>query len=630
MEKKDFEQTVVIKQCPTCGLELAGTNAICVCDTSVIPSLTKDNMIGSTLAGYYKIQEVIGRGGMGIVYKAKDMFMDRVIAIKMLHAHLVADPQSLQRFQQEAKAASSIGHQNVITAYDFGYIPDTKQPFLVMELLVGKSLADVIEEENGVDYERAMKIFIQACDALAAAHAKGVLHRDLKPSNIMLVQTKEDPDFVKIVDFGIAKLLPHSGKEMSNLTQTGEVFGSPLYMSPEQFLGGKLDERTDVYAMGCVMYEALIGRPPIMGEHVLETMYKHINEAPQKFALARPDKKISDKIESVVMRALEKDQDQRYQTMAELRDALQLTQKGFKDRRPLKVRLAAWRSKIKRAQKRHADFATTVLFGVVLACAAVLICWCLTITARSTQDQEWKAMKVEGQKAYAREDLPTAERKFMDAAKKALDNFGEEDPRYTDTLKRLAWVFESRGNYTGARKIYEKINKLNPEDISKVKLAQLAYAGKTLAETLMEDDFTEGFTVALKKAVITLDKYFGPTDPGLVPLLEQLGTLYKRDGKWAEAENEYMRIISIMTETEGQKSVGTARAFGQIAELYKIWGNDKAAEENFQQAKEIYSEVLGPEAAAPIIAALKDNLDHPERLIKPKVKPDITIPVFGQ
>src|SRR6185369_9731162 len=141
-------------------------------------------------------------------------------------------------------------------AYDFGVAPDTEQPFLVMEYLQGRSLSEVIDAERSIDYERAVNIFIQACEALAAAHAKDVLHRDLKPSNIMLIQTKDQPDFVKIVDFGIAKMMPGSGKEVQ-LTQTGEVFGSPLYMSPEQFVGRKVDTRSDIYSMGCVMYEAL-------------------------------------------------------------------------------------------------------------------------------------------------------------------------------------------------------------------------------------------------------------------------------------------------------------------------------------------------------------------------------------
>ena len=190
------------KTCPKCGLELTGKNAICACDSSMLKQVAEDPMIGKTLSGYYKILEVIGRGGMGIVYKARDPLMDRIIAIKMLHRYLIGDTQSVQRFQQEARAASAIQHPNVITAYDFGMAKDTGQPFLVMEFLQGKSLSDVIEAEVTVDYERAVKIFIQVCDALATAHSKNVLHRDLKPSNIMLIETKDEKDVVKIVDFG--------------------------------------------------------------------------------------------------------------------------------------------------------------------------------------------------------------------------------------------------------------------------------------------------------------------------------------------------------------------------------------------------------------------------------------------
>lgn len=612
MEDRNSEQTIDVRFCPVCGLELAGANAVCACDGSVLMPFASDPLIGKTLAGY-KILDVIGRGGMGIVYKAKDQLMDRIVAIKMLHAHLLGDEHSKQRFQQEARAASCIGHPNVITAFDFG-LADSRQPYLVMDFLQGKSLSDVIEAEGPLSPERAVTVFIQACDALATAHEKGVLHRDLKPSNIMLVETREERDFVKIVDFGIAKLLPHSGKEFQQLTQTGEVFGSPLYMSPEQFLGGKLDERTDIYAMGCVMYEALTGKPPIMGEHVLETMYKHLNEMPQRFSATSPDRKISEKIEAIIFRALEKEPDMRYQSMSALRDDLQLTRKGFKDRRPLKVKLQAFLHTLKRAQRKHADMASTVLISVLLVFIGIAVYWSWTLSARSGQDSQWKQLKQEGQEAYRLEDLGTAFQKFSLAAKVAKDNFGEEDPRYTDTLKRLAWVLESRGKYADARRIYAEINKLTPEDVAKVKLAQIAYAGLSAGWT--ETLGKTGVEAGLKRAALTIDKYFGPTDPGLVPLLEKRGELFKEQRQFADAENEYMRIISIMTETEGAASVGTARATADIADLYAVWDNKEAAIKNYQKAIALYQQLLGQRA--PQIAEVKQKLDD---VVKGHVKP---------
>jgi serine/threonine protein kinase len=612
-QKTGAEQTVTIPKCPTCGLELAGERAICACDSSLIIQPTVDPMIGKTL-GCYKIVEVIGRGGMGIIYKAHDQWMDRTIAIKMLHQHLVHDPQSIQRFNQEAKAAGNIEHPNVIQAYDFGVAPDTEQPFLVMEYLQGRSLSEVIEAENRIDYERSVNIFIQACEALAAAHAKDVLHRDLKPSNIMLIQTKDQPDFVKIVDFGIAKMMPGSGKEMQ-LTQTGEVFGSPLYMSPEQFVGRKVDRRSDIYAMGCVMYEALMGKPPIVGEHVLETMYKHMNEKPKKFAEVRPELKISPKVEAIVLRCLEKDPDQRFQTMSELHDELNLTKAGFKDRRPFHVKMKAKLSQLKRIRKKYDELANNVLLVVL----SVIIAGCLVGFAlmffRSSQESQWRALKQEAQKAYAKEDFNVAQEKFKQAAKVALESFGDEDPRYIDTLKRLAWVKDAVGDYKNGREIFKKVYKLSPEELFKIKTAQVALAPLDLLKDLRLHGTTKGPETVLRKSSETIEKFLGSNDPELIPLLEQLALIYEKENKFGEAETQYLRIFSIMRETEGDESKGAAYAHRLLGGLYDAWGKPEDAKKNWEESKKMYEKVLGPNA--PEIKEVQDLLDG-----KKPVNPD--------
>lgn len=608
--KTGTEQKVIIPKCPACGLELAGERAICACDSSLVLTPTVDSNIGKTL-GCYKIVEVIGRGGMGIIYKAHDQWMDRTIAIKMLHQHLVHDQASIARFNQEAKAAGNIEHPNVIQAYDFGVAPDTEQPFLVMEYLQGRSLSDVIEADTKIDEERAVNIFIQACEALAAAHAKDVLHRDLKPSNIMLISTKDQPDFVKIVDFGIAKMMPGSGKEVQ-LTQTGEVFGSPLYMSPEQFIGKRVDRRSDIYSMGCVMYEALMGKPPIVGEHVLETMYKHMNEKPKRFAEVRPELKIAPKVEGIVMRCLEKDPDQRYQTMSELHDDLMLTKAGFKDRRPLKVKLKAKLSQLKRIRKKYDELASNVLLLVL----SVIIAGCLVGFAlmffKTSQESNWRALKTEAQKAYSVENFPVAQEKFKQAAKVALDSFGDEDPRYIDTLKRLAWVYDAVGDYKNGREIFKKVYKLSPEELFKIKTAQVALAPLELLSDLRKDNTTKGPETVLRKASETIEKFLGSNDPELIPLLEQLALIYERQNKFGEAETQYLRIFSIMRETEGDVSVGAARAHKLLGGLYDAWGKHDEAVKNYEESIRMYKEVLGPNAK---------EIGEVQALLEGKVKP---------
>src|SRR4029450_1587391 len=239
---------------------------------------------------------------MSAVYKARHLLIDRIVAIKVLHSHLVSQATTLKRFQQEANAVSHLSHPNIIAIHDFGISAET-QPYLIMDYLEGTSLSDLLEKEGHLSLERAFPIFLEICEALDHAHEHGVVHRDLKPSNVMLTNIGEQTDCVKIVDFGIAKLMPTADSEGQNLTKTGEVFGSPLYMSPEQCMGQPLDAPCDIYSMGCVMYETLMGKPPFHGNNVLETMYMRLTETAPSFSSMRPDLKIASSIEAVVLRA---------------------------------------------------------------------------------------------------------------------------------------------------------------------------------------------------------------------------------------------------------------------------------------------------------------------------------------
>ena len=284
-------------------------------------------LIGQIVAGHYEILEVIGEGGMSVVYRARHQHLNRQVAIKFLHAHLVSSRNNLERFKQEARSVSQLEHRGVVRVYDFG-LSKSGRPYIVMDLLKGRSLSQLIKDtiaETGAALapSRALPIFIQIAEALAYTHNKGIVHRDLKPSNIIILDkapgdTKEDE--IRILDFGIAKLLPHAGTDGAALTQTGEVFGSPLYMSPEQCKGEKLDSRSDIYSMGCLMYETLTGKTPISGANMLEILYRHMNEMPKpmKGQVAN----LSGQLESLVFKTLAKDPRDRYQNMEALVSAL--------------------------------------------------------------------------------------------------------------------------------------------------------------------------------------------------------------------------------------------------------------------------------------------------------------------
>lgn len=277
------------------------------------------------VVGRWKVLDSLGEGGMGAVFRAQHEVMDKVAAVKFLHPQLMSSGQALARFQREARAANQLNHPNVVSVFDCG-VTDDGWAFQVMEHIEGRSLSEVLKTEQRLELVRACKIFIQICDALHHAHNKSVIHRDLKPSNVMLVSDSSRKDTVKIVDFGIAKVLNTSSSsdpaQLIGLTAKGQVFGSPHYMSPEQCMAQEIDARSDVYAMGCLMYETLTGLPPFMGKSYLETMSAQMNQDTPNMVAPQIAEKDRARIESIVRKALEKERDSRYQSMEALKDDL--------------------------------------------------------------------------------------------------------------------------------------------------------------------------------------------------------------------------------------------------------------------------------------------------------------------
>lgn len=310
------------KSCTACGRRFQGDLTVCPDDNMPLMTLPDEDLVGTVLENKYEILEKIGAGGMGAVYKARHQLMHRQVAIKMVLAQLSANSMTLKRFTQEARATSQLNHPNILTVFDFGISP-SNQPYLVMDFLEGVNFGRVLEETRQIPVARAIGIFLQVCAALGHAHQKGIVHRDMKPSNIMLIELDGQPDFVKVLDFGIAKVLSSVDGESDSLTRTGEVFGSPLYMSPEQFRGKSLDARSDIYSLGCVMYRSLAGICPVTGKDVLECMYKHVNESIPPFSVTAPEAEIPEPLEQIIMKALAKDPDARYASMNDLRADLE-------------------------------------------------------------------------------------------------------------------------------------------------------------------------------------------------------------------------------------------------------------------------------------------------------------------
>jgi eukaryotic-like serine/threonine-protein kinase len=266
-----------------------------------------DPFVGKVIDGRYEIQARVGEGGMGVVYRARQMSIDRVIALKMLNQSMQGDQTWVQRFYNEAKACSRLQHPNTIRMFDFGQTQDGRL-FMTMEFLDGMSLRDALQR-GPLAPQRVIKVMIQCCASLAEAHSIGIIHRDIKPDNVFLLNMAGSPDFVKLLDFSVAKLL--EGDRMK--TQAGVVFGTPQYMSPEQGRGLPLDARSDLYALGILAYEMLVGTVPFNDDNPMIVIQMQ-RDAPVP---PMPDT-IPYSVQMVVRRALEKDPARRYQSAGEM------------------------------------------------------------------------------------------------------------------------------------------------------------------------------------------------------------------------------------------------------------------------------------------------------------------------
>lgn len=318
--------------CPECGKEFSEDLKICPDDGSILTSGTKkgDLFIGKTIGEKYRVIEKLGDGGMGSVYKAEHLLMSRNVALKVLRRSLADDSENdefVRRFQGEARTASKISHPNAITIHDFGLEGDT--PYLVMELNEGKSLKSILAETGALPLSRICTIMRQVCDAVDEAHAYGIVHRDLKPDNIMISQKRDGSDYAVVLDFGIAKILGGGGGDKdSAMTKTGAVIGTPKYMSPEQVIARELDGRSDIYSLGIILFEMLTGEVPFEADSAMQLMIRHVNEVPTPVRELKPSLGISQAIESVVAKALEKEQANRHQTVVEFIEELEAAANG--------------------------------------------------------------------------------------------------------------------------------------------------------------------------------------------------------------------------------------------------------------------------------------------------------------
>ncbi|RTL36657.1 MAG: serine/threonine protein kinase [Candidatus Melainabacteria bacterium] len=315
---------------------------------------------GQTLGGRYQIISALGRGAVGVVYHVSQMFLNKDMALKTIEKRGLTE-KTLHQFQKEARTAFAVKHPNVIAVDDFGLLDDGT-PFLVMELIRGETLAERLKRKVNLPVNEAVPMFLQICEGLAHAHQMGIVHRDIKPSNIMIVDDLEvgTEGSVKIVDFGIATF--SSPEDDDN--QSNEICGSPLYISPEQCTGAAVDERADIYSLGCVLFETLTGTPPFIGENALTTLMKHKSATVPTLREASLGRSFSREMEQIVATMLAKSPDNRYQKITDVARDLASVMQGEK----VKPKLAASKPKQQTtAPSTPLTLTRNLFFGIILA-----------------------------------------------------------------------------------------------------------------------------------------------------------------------------------------------------------------------------------------------------------------------
>jgi serine/threonine protein kinase len=539
----------------------------------------------------YRVEEQIGVGGMGVVYKAQHLLLNRPMAVKVLNPEAVNSPKAITRFQQEAKAATALNHEHIASVKEFGITKDG-MPYLAMDYVNGPSLADVLKH-GPLDANRATNIFMQACEGMAHAHKRGILHRDLKPANILLAEEKDTTDFVKIVDFGIAKILPAVDQESIKLTQTGELFGTPQYMSPEQWNGSSADARTDIYSIGSVMYESLTGKPPFAGETIVSVIYSQLHETPKPFSKGIiGNKNMARGLENVVLRCLEKDPKLRFQTMEEVHDALKLVQLGGKPR-PSNSQSTQRRSRLLLFAIASGILLPLILFSVII----------FPSVKSYLYPPPWVNTLAEARQQMSISAWEPAEALLKRAIKQAEDGHASDIDKHAIYYQMGQDYLDSR-RYSQAAAAFENAVKFsNPDPLETANtLEELAWSireshyhnGAQDQSKSAVEDYKRALELA-KEALRLKETHAGINHPYVTYTLEKLGVIYQTLGNFDQAEAAFLRAIKI-DESSTETIPRAERHWEQLAQCYKVQGKLDDARKCLQHAIEISKEIYGTDS----------------------------------
>ncbi len=534
--------------------------------------------MGAIIQNRYQVIAYLGRGGMSTVYKAIDMSTGRTVALKILHSELLSDTTRVQRFMQEAKTYRNLRHEHIVKTYDF-FTDDFDRYCLVMEYHEGRNLSEVLSEQGRLSIRRAIKVFSEICDALEHAHSQGIVHRDLKPSNIALVEKENDIDYVKVLDFGIAKLMPTDSETQLGLTQTGEIVGSPLYMSPEQCMAKAIDHRSDIYSLGCLMYEGITGEPPLMGGNVYETFHMQTHERPRALAEVRPEFKSGTQFEVIIFKCMAKNPRHRYQTMGELKNAMQHVGTANASSGIGKLISAYNENKVKERAAKGKGIPPLVAAG---ATAVVIVACGFLFQDRIRQFIEPAPARYERATVAFRQAFDENRYDVAEQEAQKILRIAEEE--------RSEWLIPALVNLVDLRRIQGKVKEAETFDARVQQLTD---------EKLKAVELREKKLFSKLRGLVTAD------DPNVEEIedvcfqLSDLALGYIDSNQYNKARNALQKTLSIAQKSLGEKSLVKSNLIDNLALLRmknNLDENYPDIERQLNEAIETRQEVAGGES----------------------------------
>jgi serine/threonine protein kinase len=553
--------------------------------------------VGQKIADRWQLVELLGEGNLSTVFKAEEQTTRKVVAIKEIHHHLVQAVNNLSRFEQKARTFIALNHEHISNFYDI-HVDPNNDVFLFCDYFESENLEEVLSKTGHISVERATKIFKQAADGLEYAHRQKILHRDLKPSNVCIVNDQYSVDDVRIVDFGIARLLVEESQDTKSaqfVSHTRDVFGSALYMSPEQCMGKKVDSRSDIYALGCIMHECINGKPPFVGRNVMETAYKHMNEAPLPLVGPTPPTRAFERYQLIVSKALQKSPDRRYQTMAELRHDFDI----MLDANDNKWQAAAFCLKGSSrtafqtiAGQRLPWGAITSVTGILLL-LSVIGFWAFNLLSDDVSVQDYprydtaRMWVVQDKKPRGSvEDFSTKRENARMELEKIEQDHTKNSREYAGALGSLCRLFMDASRWADAAMELKQLGDIEQKVPGKFNTTH-TYSDLALCYFMQnENDLAE--TNALK--AIELNSH--PDSPETVHAKDQalniLGDIYTQKGDNKRAMDVYLKLFGLGKDLEIKQPSGYSKNAARLADAYRRMHDFKDAQRYYLTAMDKY------------------------------------------